>query len=96
MINSFSSLKLAESSLVVSETGKFYSETGLSADVFCAISTIHALAHLVLAEKAAHFFHSSGSRDFVENELPKVLARLYPNKTATNQAPARGSVLPAE
>lgn len=49
-----------------------------AADVFGSIAAMHGLAHLVLAEKAAHFFQSSNSRDFVENELPKVIERMYP------------------
>lgn len=51
-----------------------------AADVFGSIATMHGLAHLVLAEKAAHFFQSSNSQDFVKNELPKVIERMYPPK----------------
>ena len=51
-----------------------------AADLFCALSTLHGLAHLVLAEKATHFFQNATSRDFVQKELPKVLERLYPSK----------------
>ena len=47
-------------------------------DLFCALSTLHGLAHLVLAEKATHFFEHATSRDFVKKELPRVLERLYP------------------
>jgi AcrR family transcriptional regulator len=53
-----------------------------AADVFGSIATMHGLADLVLAEKAAHFFQSSSSRDFVEKELPKVLERMYPARTS--------------
>jgi hypothetical protein len=49
-----------------------------AADLFGALSTLHGLAHMVLAEKATHFFEHSTSRDFLEKELPKVLERLYP------------------
>jgi AcrR family transcriptional regulator len=49
-----------------------------AADLFGALSTLHGLAHMVLAEKATHFFEHSTSRDFVDKELPKVLDRLYP------------------
>jgi AcrR family transcriptional regulator len=51
-----------------------------AADILCGMSTLHGLAHLVLEEKAAHFFRSVNSRDFVEKDLPKVLERLYPSK----------------
>jgi AcrR family transcriptional regulator len=53
-----------------------------AADLFGALSTMHGLAHMVLAEKATHFFEHPTSRDFVEKDLPKVLARLYPSKDA--------------
>lgn len=51
-----------------------------AADILCGMSTLHGLAHLVLEEKAAHFFRNATSRDFVKQELPKVLERLYPSK----------------
>jgi AcrR family transcriptional regulator len=49
-----------------------------AADIFCALSTLHGLAHLILAEKTTPFFENASSRDFVEKELPRVLARMYP------------------
>ena len=49
-----------------------------AADMLCGLATLHGLAHLVLAEKATHFFGNATSRDFVKKELPKVLERLYP------------------
>lgn len=49
-----------------------------AADTFCALSTLHGLAHLILAEKTAPFFENASSRDFLEKELPRVLARMYP------------------
>lgn len=49
-----------------------------AADIFCALSTLHGLAHLILAEKTAPFFENASSRDFLEKELPRVLARMYP------------------
>ena len=49
-----------------------------AADLFGALATLHGLAHMVLAEKATHFFEHVTPRDFVQKELPKVLARLYP------------------
>lgn len=67
-----------------------------AADLFCALSTMHGLADLVLAEKALHFFQSSSSRDFLEKELPKVLERMYPPKTGTDEAEVREPVLLAE
>ncbi len=55
---------------------------GDAADLLCGLATLHGLAHLVLEEKAAHFFGDATSRDFVKQELPKVLERLYPPKDA--------------
>ena len=49
-----------------------------AADTFCALSTLHGLAHLILAEKTSPFFENASSRDFLEKELPRVLARMYP------------------
>ncbi len=51
-----------------------------TADLFGALSTLHGIAHLVLAEKATHFFAHPTSRDFVEKDLPRVLERLYPSR----------------
>ena len=57
-----------------------------AADFFGAMCTVHGLAHLVLAEKGTHLFEHGNTRDFVEKDLPKVLARMYPSKTpAANQ-----------
>ncbi len=56
-----------------------------AADTFCALSTLHGLAHLVLAEKTAPFFENIDSRDFVNNELPRVLERMYPYKDGTRE-----------
>lgn len=49
-----------------------------AADTFCALSTLHGLAHLILAEKTGPFFENASPRDFLEKELPRVLARMYP------------------
>lgn len=49
-----------------------------AADVLGGMSTLHGLAHLVLEEKAAYFFRNATAREFVERDLPKVLARMYP------------------
>ena len=54
-----------------------------AADLFGALSTLHGLAHMVLAEKATHFFEHATARDFVEEELPRVLERLYPPKVGS-------------
>ncbi len=54
-----------------------------AADIFCALSTLHGLADMVLAEKAAPFFRKATSRSFVKKQLPKVLERLYPRKKRT-------------
>lgn len=51
-----------------------------AADVLCGMATLHGLAHLMLEEKAAHFFRKATSRDFAKKELPKVLTRLYPDR----------------
>jgi Tetracyclin repressor-like, C-terminal domain len=53
-----------------------------AAHILCGMSTLHGLAHLVLEEKAAHFFRTT-LRDFVKKELPKVLERLYPDHNGT-------------
>lgn len=60
-----------------------------AADLFGALSMMHGLAHLVLAEKATHFFEHATARSFVQKELPKVLKRLYPSKTAADNAKQR-------
>lgn len=49
-----------------------------AADFFGAMSTMHGLAHLVLAEKGTHLFGHGTAREFVENDLPRVLERMYP------------------
>ena len=51
-----------------------------AADILCGMATLHGLAHLVLEEKAPHFFRDATARDFATRELPKVLERLYPPK----------------
>ncbi len=52
-----------------------------AADLFSSLAALQGLAHLILAEKATHFFASSDSREFLKNELPKVLERMYPRRT---------------
>ena len=49
-----------------------------AADMLCGIATLHGLASLVLEGKAAHFFEDASSRDFVKDDLPRVIERLYP------------------
>lgn len=49
-----------------------------AADMLCGLATLHGLAHLVLEDKAAHFFRKANSRNFVKSYLPKVIERLYP------------------
>ena len=51
-----------------------------AADFFGAMSTMHGLAHLVLAEKGTHLFEHGDAPGFVEKDLPKVLERMYPSK----------------
>ncbi len=52
-----------------------------SADMLSGLATLHGLAHLVLEEKAAHFFRKANSRNFVKQYLPKIIERLYPDRT---------------
>lgn len=54
-----------------------------AADMLCGLSTLHGLAHLVLEEKAAHFFRDANSRNFVKKYLPQVIERLYPDHPGT-------------
>lgn len=54
-----------------------------AADMLCGLSTLHGLAHLVLQDKAAHFFRGANSQNFIKKYLPKVIARLYPAMQAT-------------
>ena len=49
-----------------------------AADMLCGLSTLHGLAHLVLEDKAAHFFRGANSRNFAKKYLPKVIEWLYP------------------
>jgi len=50
-----------------------------AADILSGMSTLHGLAHLVLEEKAPYFFRNATSREFLERDLPRVLARMYPD-----------------
>ena len=58
------------------DTGRFED----AVDLFGALATLHGLAHMVLAGKAGHFFPSASDEEFVERDLPRVLARLYPGR----------------
>lgn len=49
-----------------------------AADMLCGLATLHGLAHLVLEEKAAHFFVKANDRTFAKECLLKVIERLYP------------------
>ena len=51
-----------------------------AADMLSGLATLHGLAHLVLEEKAAHFFKGANSRNFVKTFLPRVIERLYPEQ----------------
>jgi AcrR family transcriptional regulator len=55
-----------------------------SADMLCGMATLHGLANLVLEEKAVHFFHNATSRNFVKEFLPRVIERLYPDRTSSS------------
>ncbi len=57
-----------------------------SVDMFCAMSLLHGLAHLVLEGTAASFFQSITPRDFVNTELPKALEHMYPHIDRTQEA----------
>ena len=52
-----------------------------AADVFGGMATLHGLANLVLERKAAHFFQNATSEEFADRELPRVLERMYPDKS---------------
>lgn len=56
-----------------------------AADMLCGLATLHGLAHLLLEDKAAHFFKKANSRNFVKEYLPKVIERLYPDHPARPQ-----------
>lgn len=49
-----------------------------AADMLTGLATMQGLATLVLEQKADHFFNNATSEEFVRNDLPRVLARLYP------------------
>lgn len=49
-----------------------------AADTLCGMATLHGLAHLVLEQKASHFFHGANHDNFVKDYLPRVIAHLYP------------------
>lgn len=51
-----------------------------AADMLCGLATLHGLAHLLLEDKAAHFFRQATSEHFVKRTLPKVIERLYPSR----------------
>lgn len=48
-----------------------------AADMLTGLATLQGLATLVLEQKADHFFNNARSEDFVNNDLPRVLRRLY-------------------
>ncbi len=56
-----------------------------AADLFGALSTIHGLAHMVLAEKATAFFAHADAHEFAQRELPRVLERMYPAAPGKNK-----------
>jgi AcrR family transcriptional regulator len=51
-----------------------------AADILGGLATLHGLAHLVLEGKAPHFFGNASSQEFLQQDLPRVLARMYPDK----------------
>ena len=59
-----------------------------TADIFGGLAALHGLAHLILEEKIAPFFEKQSPRDFVRNELPRVLERMYPARDVAAPASA--------
>jgi len=56
-----------------------------AADMLCGLATLHGLAHLVLDEKATHFFQGTNAKNFVKDYyLPQVVERLYPKVAYTD------------
>lgn len=49
-----------------------------AADIFLALSTVHGLAQIMLAEKARPFFNPPTLQDFLDQDLPRLLEKLYP------------------
>ena len=62
-----------------------------AADLLSGMSTLHGLAHLVLEEKAPYFFRNATSREFLELDLPKVLARMYPDVRKISESGQRST-----
>lgn len=50
----------------------------VDADMLCGLATLHGLAHLVLEDKAMHFFQQASPKNFVTQYLPRVVGHLYP------------------
>ncbi len=50
-----------------------------AADMLCGMATLHGLVHLVLEDKAAHFFQNALPEELGRQDLPQVVARLYPD-----------------
>ena len=51
-----------------------------AAELLGGLATMHGLAHLVLEEKAQRFFQESKRQDFINNQLPRVLEQIYPDR----------------
>ena len=49
-----------------------------AADILSGMATLHGLATLMMEEKAAHFLHKKTSRELLEQDLPRVIERMYP------------------
>ncbi len=54
-----------------------------AADMLCGLSTLHGLAHLILENKAVHWFRKANAANFVGEYLPRVIERLYPERDPT-------------
>jgi hypothetical protein len=84
MLLSGSTVAAGDAGRLLQGAGSAFAFTGpctspLMVSPVVVMSTLHGLAHLVLEEKAAHFFRNATSRNFLKKELPEVLERLYPD-----------------
>lgn len=52
-----------------------------TADMLCGISAMHGIAAMVVEGKALHFFPKEQRKDFVKKLLPRVIERMYPERS---------------
>ncbi len=74
---------LAYRSDTASQPGSFKD----SAEMLCGIAALHGLAHMVIEEKAMHFFKGATAKNFVAQYLPKVVEQLFPRTEAHPSEP---------